>query len=128
MNNIERRLRILEEKRNPPEELVVSGLALATHKVPWKRMQSLAAGERMVVDWYRHSGALSRGRERITTDPADKGRHCKRGGYLVDVIQELHQVCRNRELEGSCFDCRGTPVAESRPSQSEEAPDDHAAP
>jgi hypothetical protein len=91
MNNIERRLRKLEAKRNPPQQMTVDGLALVTHGLPAGR--KLAPGERVVIDWYDHSECQLSGRERITTDPADKGRHCKRDGYLLDVMQELNRLC-----------------------------------
>ena len=117
MKAIERRLRKLEAKRNPPVKRVVSGLASVAHALPWARKQNLAPGERVVVDWYRHSNGVFWGRERISFDPADPGRHCNRGGYLVEVIQELHQTCPDRKLEGSCHKCRGTAVAESEPQK-----------
>jgi hypothetical protein len=118
MRNIETRLRRLEAKLNPPEKPVVIGLATVANPLPRERKKNLAAGESVVIDWYRNVNGVSWGRERISTDPADQGRHCQRGGYLVDVIQELHQACTYREQAGSCSTCRGTPVAECGPQES----------
>ena len=128
MHNIERRLRKVEAKRHPAEKPAVSELATVARTLPRARKQNLAPGERVVIDWYRHSNGVFWGRERISTDPADQGRHCNRGGYLVEVIQELHQACAGRALDGSCHKCKGTPVAECKPQKSEVAPDDDEEP
>jgi hypothetical protein len=55
---------------------------------------------------------MTHGRERVTQDPEDHGRACKLGGYLLDVIEELHQNCSRKHETGSCGDCEDTPVAE----------------
>jgi hypothetical protein len=59
---------------------------------------------------------MTHGRERITQDPEDHGRACKPGGYLLDVLEELHQNCSSKDKTGSCGDCANTPVAEQVPS------------
>jgi hypothetical protein len=117
MRNIENRLRKLEAKRNPPNKPVVVGLATVTHRLPWERIQNLAAGEHMVIDWYRHLNGVSWGRQRISADPADHGRRCQQGGYLVDVMQELHLACPHHEGTGWCSTCRGTSITECRESE-----------
>jgi hypothetical protein len=122
MRNIENRLRKVEAKLHPPKEVVVEALAMLAHVLPRDRVQNLAPGEHVVVDWYTHVNNMLWGRQRIATDPADQGRKCKWGGYLLDVIQELHQACPERERTGSCHTCRGTSVAECRP-QSDAAHD-----
>jgi hypothetical protein len=114
MRGIENRLRKLESKRQAKQQPDV-GLAMVMHGLPLKRTQNLADGERVVIDWYRDFGGWVEGRERISSDPADRGHACKNGGYLIDVIQELHQTCSHRERSGSCRTCRGTLVAECRP-------------
>jgi hypothetical protein len=80
MRNIEIRLRKLEAKLNPPEKPVVIGLAVVANALPRERKKNLAPGARVVIDWYRNVNGVSWGRERISTDPADEGRHCRRGG------------------------------------------------
>jgi hypothetical protein len=124
MRNIEIRLRKLEAKLNPPEKPVVIGLAVVANALPRERKKNLAPGERVVIDWYRNVNGVSWGRERISTDPADEGRHCRRGGCLFDVIQELHQACSYRVQAGSCSTCGGTPVAECSPQESDAVPED----
>jgi hypothetical protein len=116
MHNIKNRLRNLESRRNP-EATVCSGLAVVTHGLPRESTKNLAMGERVVVDWFREIGATLCGRHRISSDQADEGRVCKRGGYLLDVIQEVHRGCRFREHNGACPICEGTPVAEDWPQQ-----------
>jgi hypothetical protein len=71
----------------------------------------LAPGEHVAEDWYRESGGLYLARERITSDAADTGRRCQPGGFLLDVVAELHANCCWREIPGACPTCRGTPVA-----------------
>jgi hypothetical protein len=112
MRDIENRLRKLESKLKPSERPPVR-MAAVMHALPGKRKRNLAAGERIVVDWYRDFGGVIEGRERISTDLADRGRVCKRGSYLLDVIRELHQTCAHRERTGCCRVCQGTPMAET---------------
>jgi hypothetical protein len=113
MRDIENRLRKLESKRQYNRQTDV-GLAMVMHGLPLKRTQNLGEGERVVIDWYRDFGGYVEGRERISNDPADLGRSCRNGSYLLDVIQELHQTCSHREGTGCCSICNGTPVAECR--------------
>jgi hypothetical protein len=111
MPTIENRLRKLESRLKPSEPSV--RMAVVMHPLPGKRKGNLVAGERVVVDWYRDYGGLIEGRERISTDPTDRGRVCKRGSYLLDVIQELHQTCGHLARTACCSVCQGTPVAET---------------
>jgi hypothetical protein len=69
------------------------------------RRNALADNERIVRDLYRVDGSFGLARERITTDPADEGRSCLPGGYLEDVIRELHEVCDLRDH--GCRTCHG---------------------
>jgi hypothetical protein len=113
MRRIESRLRKLEarlELRNEPQ---CAGLAFVWHFLPLERKNNLGPGERVVVDWFRNSNSITQGRERITVDAADNGRKCKRDGYLLDVVAEIHQSCSHRESTGSCLTCRDTTVAEA---------------
>jgi hypothetical protein len=112
MPTIENRLRKLESRLKPSEQPSVR-MAVVMHPLPGKRKRNLASGERVVVDWYRDFGGVIEGRERICTDQVDRGRVCKRGGFLIDVIQELHQTCGHRERTGSCRVCHGTPIADT---------------
>ena len=111
MRRMEFRLRKLETElklRNQPQCM---GLACVWHYLPFERKKNLGPGERVVVDWYRNHNAQTYGRERITDDPADQGHKCKVGGYLLNVLEELHRNCSRRDSTGSCGDCKGTPVA-----------------
>ena len=112
MRNFENRLRKLESKL--PSQHVE--LVWLTSLVELEGTKTLAPGERVVQDWYRQSGGGVDARERITSDPADPGRTCKTDGYLIDVIEEHHRICPERERSGSCHECKSTPVAECRPS------------
>jgi hypothetical protein len=114
VNSIDRKLRKLEMARASREQGVCRKLAAVWHGAPTERIRALAPGERVVIDWYRDGSTLW-GSHRITTDPADRGRKCVRDGYLLDVLQEIHQSCWHREQTGSCLVCQGTPVAEKRP-------------
>jgi hypothetical protein len=67
----------------------------------------LAENERIVHDLYRQeAGMWALARERITTDPTDQGRRCPPGGYLEDVLREVHQECEWRGT-GLCGNCHG---------------------
>jgi hypothetical protein len=114
MNSIDRKLRKLEMAKASREQDVCRGLAAVMHGVPRERLQTLGPGERVVIDWYRDGGGMVWGRERITNDPTDKDRKCITGGYLLDVLKEIHQGCSHRLQSGSCLICKGTPVAEKR--------------
>jgi hypothetical protein len=82
--------------------------------LPQERIEKLAANERVVDDWYRDVvGGIVWSRERITTDPYDCGRRCEPGGYLIDVLEEIHQDCWHRMQHGVCRACADTPVAEN---------------
>lgn len=70
------------------------------------RRKALAPNERIVQDWYRDFYDIVWARERITTDPADGGQRCERGGYLEGVIREIHETCEFRE-DGGCMNCVG---------------------
>jgi hypothetical protein len=62
------------------------------HRLEAERKQALATDERIVVDWYRDFYGVVWGRERFRNTPGDEGRCCEPGGYLPDVIRELHLV------------------------------------
>ena len=111
MRRIESRLRKLESALELRDRPQCRGLAVISRFVPFERKNNLGAGERVVVDWFRNSNSMTYGRERIVCDTADKGRKCKPGGYLLDVIEEIHQGCFHREITGSCQICRNTPAA-----------------
>jgi hypothetical protein len=118
MRRIESRIRKLEAQPQLDSQPEVRGLGCLWRRLPWERKQNLAPGERLVVDWYRNWGTMTHGRERVTQDPEDHGRACKRGGYLLDVLEELHQTCSRKATTGSCGQCVDTPVAESVPTSS----------
>src|SRR5437867_4025131 len=82
--------------------------------LPKERTANLPANERVVHDWYRDVRGIVWTRERITTDPDDHGRKCEPGGYLADVLQQIHRDCEYRS-EGSCRACAGTPLSEPPP-------------
>jgi hypothetical protein len=93
-----------------------------------ERRKSMQPDERIVVDWYRNYIGVTEGRNRITTDPADQGRKCTVGGYLLDVIEEIHQSCSHREQPGYCRICKDTPVAEKKVSDSPISSEDGSIP
>jgi len=78
----------------------------------------LREGERAVLDIYRASGFVERARERITADPNDHGQSCEPGGFLLPVIEELHQSCEYHLRNECCNDCIGTPVCSQTKDQS----------
>jgi hypothetical protein len=82
-----------------------------TCPLPDERLAELAPWERLVLDYFRQEGLLISAAERITSDPKDQGRRCEPGGYLEDVIRELHRDCYHRERAGFCATCADTPVA-----------------
>jgi hypothetical protein len=115
MRRNEFRLRKLEAQAELRDQPVCTGLANVWRHLPMERKKNLGPGERVVVDWYRNCGVMTYGRERITHDPKDQGRKCKAGGYLLDVLEELHRSCSHKDATGSCRDCVNTPVCEQRP-------------
>jgi hypothetical protein len=124
MHRLESRLRKLEEQIESREEPECTGLASVWHRISIERRKNLAPGERIVVDWYRDRNSLTIGRERITDEPEDLGRRCKAGGYLLDVLEQIHQSCAQRGPFGSCAVCRNTPVAEAGPSHPSASPEE----
>ena len=117
MKTFEKRLRKLEAKLELELDI---RLVWGHFPFPLEGKDNLAPDERVVVDWYRNRAGIISQQERITNDAADRGRTCKRDGYLIDVIEKHHQTCPERERSGSCEECAGTPVAESRASLSSE--------
>jgi hypothetical protein len=97
-----RRLKRLESRLEEVNCRVV--LVWITHRVENARREALADNERIVRDLYREVRQCGSARERITTDPTDEGRECAPGGYLEDVIRELHENCEYRD-RGGCQDC-----------------------
>src|ERR1700730_10538158 len=100
---LEQRIALLESQRESQSAwpLLVWGAPL-----PDANRAALQPLERLVHDWYRDVGGLVLSRPRITSDPHDFGRHCGKGGCLIDVVRELHEHCPNRHL-GSCATCSG---------------------
>jgi len=99
--NLIRRLEKLESRLQPNGPIVT--FWVSRHR---DHRSGLAENERIVYDLYRRQGQWASARERVTTDPADQGRRCPPGGYLEDVIRELHQNCEWRD-RGCCQDCSG---------------------
>lgn len=50
---------------------------LVTNSIAREQRESIAAGERIVIDWVNDVDGFVNARERITTDPADEGRRCE---------------------------------------------------
>jgi hypothetical protein len=111
MDRNENRLQKLELKRNPPQRVVATGLCTVAHSLPAESKTNPAVDERVVIDWYLHKNGVAWGKERITKDPADQGRCCKRDGYLLDVLLELHEACPHCEQVSSCCTCAEATVA-----------------
>jgi hypothetical protein len=99
--NLVRRLEKLESRFQPAGGVV----AYFVSRDPDDRT-GLAENERIVHDLYRREGMWAWARERITTDPTDQGRCCPPGGYLEDVLREVHQDCKWRGT-GPCRTCAG---------------------
>jgi hypothetical protein len=102
------RLIQLEARMAP---LVCPNYIFISEALPDDRVQNLAAGERIVLDYYRHRGRLIDARERITSDSKDHGRRCEPKGYLCDIIEEIHANCCYQSKTGYCNICINTPVA-----------------
>lgn len=98
-----RRLERLEDQLESKTCPVVYGIP---HPDDEPGFSTLAPGERIVHDIYRIRGCWGDARARITADPNDQGRKCDRGGYLEDVIRELHATCEQRD-QGECGTCAG---------------------
>ena len=83
------------------------GSVVRSHWIDLERRENLAEGERIVVDCYRclmPSTGFFWGRERITRDPDDRGRICRAGQCLKDVLEEIGEVCE-RQPDGRCRAC-----------------------
>ena len=106
--NLIKRIDKLERLWSAPEG-VRSPLVLCIER---EHELELAPGERMVQDWFRDCGLMVWARERVTTEKADEGRRCPRGGYLLDVLEALHEGCPWQERTGVCHMCQGTPVGD----------------
>ena len=102
------RIELLESRMTPEQP---HPWVFITHPLPDERLVDLKPGERLVLDYFRQDGLLIDAAERITTDAKDHGRRCEPGGYLEDVIRELHEDCYFRGRDGSCNSCHNTPVA-----------------
>ena len=71
-----RRLAKLEE-RDGPEALPLLRTVWITDCIEEPRRKGLAAGERIVLDWYSDVNFEVLARERITTHPGDEGSRCE---------------------------------------------------
>jgi hypothetical protein len=92
-------------------EEICTGSFIVTVQIPENDLESLPDGQRIVLDCYRNQEFFIEARQRVTRDPKDDGRHREPGGYLLDVLQEVHAACTHRAKPGVCSSCRGTPVA-----------------
>jgi hypothetical protein len=102
------RIELLEARMTPPQP---HPWVFITCPITEERRRNLEPRERTVLDYFRQDGLLISAVERITTDPKDQGRRCEAGGYLEEVIRELHEDCYFRGRDGSCNSCHDTPVA-----------------
>jgi hypothetical protein len=102
------RLELLEARMIPKQ---VHPWVFISCPLPDERLAEIAPDERLVLDYFRHDGLLISAAERITSDPKDQGRRCQPGGYLEDVIRELHEDCWYRDRDGGCNTCKNTPIA-----------------
>ena len=84
---------------------------IITEQIPENALDQLPDGQRIVLDCYRNDRNFVEARQRITQDPNDDGHQCGPGGYLIDVIGEVHAGCIHRESAGHCRSYAGTPVA-----------------
>lgn len=81
-----------------------------TCPLPEEAKANLSADQRVVLDVYRDCNGMGYARERITHDPDDQGRAAEPGGYLEDVVREIHETCRFRDQPEWCALCEGIPV------------------
>ena len=65
----------------------------------------------VVLDVFRNSGSVCWARERLACHPDDTGDRCEPGGYLPDVLHEIHESCPWSKNPGVCRLCDGTPIA-----------------
>jgi hypothetical protein len=84
---------------------------VVTVQIPENKLDRLPDAERIVLDCYRNDRFFVEARQRVTRDPNDQGRQCEPGGYLLDVLREVHAGCSHRAIPGYCSSCFGTPVA-----------------
>jgi hypothetical protein len=84
---------------------------IVAEQIPENALDRLPDGQRIVLDCYRSDRNFVEARQRITQDPNDDGRQCEPGGYLLDVIREIHAGCIHRESAGHCNSCVGSSVA-----------------
>jgi hypothetical protein len=83
-----RRLAKLEE-RDRPQALPLLRTVSITDCIEERQRKALAAGERIVLDWYSDVNFEVLARERITTDPGDEGRRCEASPPLPPRYTEL---------------------------------------
>jgi hypothetical protein len=98
---VEKKLRLVAQRSSdswPP-------LVVVVYHMEAERRKQLAAGERIVQDWFRNDHQFVLARERITSQADDFGRRCAVNGYLEDVVRELHQQCVYRDR--GCKLCAG---------------------
>jgi hypothetical protein len=98
-----RRMAQLEQRSRPREP--GPPFVVVVNSLEAERRNQLAAGERIVQDWFRNDHQYVLARERITSQADDRGRRCAWNSYLEDVIRELHQQCEHRDR--GCQLCEG---------------------
>jgi hypothetical protein len=99
-----RRLEALGARRKPAEPLLMLVASAESDR-------ELLPSERVVIDRFRDTGNIIWAWRRITSDPAESGRRCEPGSYLVDILTPFHECCPWRKITGACRMCQGTPVA-----------------
>jgi hypothetical protein len=97
------------EARYSASKLLRSPLVMLVER---EQEGELAPGERVVEDWFRDCGPIVWARQRVSTETEDGGRRCMPGGYLLDVLEKIHEHCPWRIRTGVCQMCQGTPVGE----------------
>jgi hypothetical protein len=107
-HRLAKRVLALEARLLPPPE--PPRYRWITCSLPKEAKANLSADQRVVFDVYRDCNGMGCARERITDDPEDQGRAAEPGGYLEDVIREMHETCPLRDQPGWCAHCYGTPV------------------
>ena len=106
-----KRLAVLEERFKPPPPGKRYSMVWMMHALAPEVKANLGDSERIVGDVFRDFNGIGWAAERITSDPNDNGRDPEPGGYLEDVIREIHQTCSHRDCMEGCRVCEGTPVA-----------------